>query len=127
MNKTLIEKLLNRLTLKELFDEIKSDNGAMLLIVDYFKEKNPKILINLIREFIDNCAAGNDEKLQLILKQAIIEMDSPGGVSINKISKNKTAKSAGMIVENVRPIRHVVSKKEDVDPCVSGRGGRPSC
>lgn len=119
MNKKLIEKLLQKLTLKEIFEEVKNDDKAILLIADYIKVKNPHILIHLIKEFINNCISGKDENIQKVLKEAIINLDGEGGISINRTIKTKEALVDPTIK---KPSFGFVS-----DPCVSTRGRKPTC
>ena len=109
MNSVLLNKILDKVPLKDLYDEIKN-NPKMIYNLGIIIVSKKDIFCKLIHAFmIEAIASGNPELVQF-LKTAIINMDGNETFSINDVVKRTTAKPT----------------KSDPDPCVGGTRAR-SC
>ena len=112
MNKVLINKLLTKLSLKDLYDEIDSNDHLVCVLGMILASKKPILFANLIRDFVKSVIInGPDKELENFLKIEIISMDGSEEIFINKTIKKAAVKKP--------PI--------DDDPCSRGFGSIRSC
>lgn len=115
MNKSLVEKILNRLTLSDLYEEIKDNDQLILALGIVLAKKKPSIFISIIREFVERHVKNEgNESVRKFLKEEIINMDGTESVSINETVKRK--------VSTTNPKPSTIS-----DPCSRGGGRISSC
>lgn len=92
MNSVLLNKILDKVPLKDLYDEIK-DNPKMIYNLGIVIAAKKDIFCKLIHTFmIEAIASGNPELVQF-LKTSIINMDGKETVSINDVVKRTTTTS----------------------------------
>jgi hypothetical protein len=89
MNVELYKKLLTKMSLKDLFNEIKTDETLLTKLALSLFKKRPKLLVKIISETIQNIITDNNEELSNLVKEEIIELDNSAEISINKITKKK--------------------------------------
>lgn len=119
MNTSLAKKILDKLSLKDLYDEIKSNDQMIYNLGTIFAAKKKSLFCKLMREVIEKAIKAEDSnELTEFFKTEIIEMDGPETISINSVTKRKTATS---------PLPLSSSKSVESDPCSRGGGVRSSC
>jgi len=112
MNKSLVEKLLGRLTLNDLYAEIKNNGQAIFTLGIILAKKKPDVFISIIGAFIEKHVNSQaDSDMRKFLKEEIINMDGTETISINETVKRKPATPKPAV---------------DNDPCSRGGGGRIS-
>jgi hypothetical protein len=118
MNKLLIEKLLGKLTLNDLYEEVKGSDQVIFHIGMMLAKKNPAVFVDLIRKFVEQHVNNQaDAKMRKFLRDEIIDMDGVNDVSINSAAKRK-------VVSSATPVQ--ASSSALYDPCSRGGGGRVS-
>ncbi len=111
MNSVLINKLLDKLSFKDLYDEIKDNEKLMCNLGIILAKKKPEMFAKIIRSFVNGVIKGNDKDYEDFFKVEIINMDS------EEVSINKTVKK-------------VAVKKPPIDDDLCSRGfgyTRPTC
>ena len=120
MNQRLIDKMLQKISLKELYDEIK-DNDVLLLNLGMAILKHQKLqFASMIRKHIEYLidnekSSANNADIVNIVKNLILNLDTVSD-SANLIVKNKISKSS-------KPVNTSISD----DPCGRGVGFTPTC
>lgn len=108
MNKELAKKVLERLSLEELYNEIKDNNNAIYTIGLIIASKNKVLFCEVIRDLFEKTITlSKNEKLIEYFKSIIIEMDEQVvSIPVNEIIRKNT-------------INNIVSttQKSDLDPC----------
>jgi hypothetical protein len=103
MNKVLINKLLSKLSLKDLYDEIKGNERLVCALGMILATKRPTLFAQLIRNYIEdlikvgdvvNDINDDDKNFESFLKTEIISMDGSEQVSVNKTIKKAAVKSS---------------------------------
>lgn len=101
MNKLLIQKLLKKVSLKELFDEIREEDDLVFALGTIIAQKQRDLFLRLIRSIVQEVIASQDAKLCEFLKTEILNMDGKEKFSVNEVSRKRVSTS-------------------EVNPCVSG-------
>jgi len=103
----IMKRLLEKISVKDLFDEVKGDDKLIYNLGMTYFQSNRKVFIKTVIALFNEIVNGDDESLKKKLKEYIIEMDEDLEFSINKKKKAKAATST--------------KSKIDDDPC--SRGG----
>lgn len=107
MNNVLLNKILDKVPLKDLYDEIK-DNPKMVYNLGIVIASKKDIFCKLIHAFMIEAIASGNKEITQFLKTAILNMDGNENISINDVIKRTAPKTT----------------KSDPDPCGSGGGIR---
>ena len=110
MNVTLLQKILAKLSLKDLYDEIKDNDQLVFSLGILFASKKKSLFCAMIRDVIQNTIKTGSSDLADFFKTEIVNMDGSEGISINNVTKRKVTTSNK-------------SQTPASDPCGSG-GGR---
>jgi hypothetical protein len=113
MIENLVKKLLAKLSLKDLYDEIKSSDSVMCSLGLTIYAKNPALFAKLMRALVEETIKQNDPKMTDFLKAEIISLDGSESLSVNRVSKQK-------ILATPKP-------SYIDDPCVKGSTRNERC
>lgn len=114
MNNVILKKILKKVSLKDLYDEIKNNDKAILALGTIILSKKKDLFVSWIKIFIETVIKSGDEDVEAFLKEEILNMDGDS-ISVNSVSKRKVASSAQPISTSI---------KADPDPCSRGGFGR---
>lgn len=100
MNNFLINKILSKLTLKELYTEISDNDEILCTLGMILASKKKAVFASLIKKLIEETIDDERTDLYQFLKTQIITMGSDQiieSVPINKVLKQKVIKSAPQV------------------------------
>ena len=110
MNATLLQKILAKLSLKDLYDEIKDNDQLVFSLGILFVSKKKSLFCAMIRDVIQNTIKTGSSDLADFFKTEIVNMDGSEEISINDVSKKKVTTSSESQIPTA------------ADPCGAPRG-----
>lgn len=87
----IMRRLLEKVSVEELYDEIKLDDTLMYNLSMWFIKNNKKVFIQTMRGLFKGIVEGNNTPLKEELKQYILNMDGEYEFSINKKKKARAS------------------------------------
>ena len=124
MNNILAKKILEKLSLKDLYNEIKDSPDMIYNLGTILVFSQKALFCEIIKDLVENTIKSGDVTLTKFFKTEIINMDGPETLSVNAAVKRRVAQTPAS--STTLPSKHA-AKKAEADPCSSGRGGRPNC
>lgn len=117
MNTVLIKKLLDKFSLKDLYDEIKNNDKMIYTIGIALASKKKSVFCSFIRGIIEDTISSGNHDMSDFFKAEIIEMDGCEELSINNTAKRKISTSS----------KPVATSSADTDACGRGFVSRSTC
>lgn len=103
----IMKRLFEKVSVKDLYDEVKNDDNMVYNLGVIFFNSNKKIFIQTVRDLFKEIVDGDNESLKRKLKNSILEMDGEYEFSINKKKKARVSTTSSIICT-------------DTDPCARG-------
>ena len=124
MNNELARKILDKLSLKDLYDEIKDNDNMIYEIGKILVIKKKVTFCKLIRLLIEDSIKSKDKDMSEFFKEEIINMDGTNNLSVNETAKRKVSTSTKPVHI---PAVMTPMPSGNSDPCGSSRRLTPSC
>ncbi|CAB4196890.1 hypothetical protein UFOVP1290_410 [uncultured Caudovirales phage] len=101
MNNELAKKILEKLSLKDLYNEIKDNDNMIYALGKILVLKKKVTFCKFIRLLIEESIQSKDKDMIEFFKEEIINMDGTENLSVNHATKRKVAESVKPIVTSV--------------------------